>query len=61
MDGLKFNKNLKEQNKILSNPIVEIVHFDNSDKELLKESYPVSHFMDNACKMLKSFNKDKFN
>ena len=61
MNGLKLNKNLKEKNKILYNPIVEIVHFDKADKELLKESYPVSHFMDNACKMLRSFSKEKLN
>ena len=61
MNGFKLNKGLKEQDKILSSPIVEIVHFDDAEKESLKESYPVSHFLDKECKMLKTFNKEKLN
>mgnify|MGYP001263704624 CR=1 FL=1 len=45
---------LTENTKIQSVPLVEIVYFNDKEQESFKESYPVSHFIDENCESLKT-------
>ena len=40
--------------KTMSSPLVEIIHFDKSNKQSKKETYPISHYLDSACHNLKN-------
>jgi hypothetical protein len=42
--------------KSMVSPLVEIVHFDKNNKQSKKETYPITHYLDNACHNLKKLN-----
>lgn len=50
-----FNKEINHSDNLnsIKLPVIEITYFDDSDKEVKFESYPVSHFLDKESKALK--------
>ena len=43
--------------KSMVSPIVEIVHFDKSNKQSKKETYPITYYLDSVCRNLKNLKK----
>ena len=49
--------NIETRNvKSMVSPLVEIVHFDKSNKQSKKETYPLTHYLDSGCHNLKELN-----
>ncbi len=57
MNNIKNTKLRQSNSELTSFPVVEIIHYDVEEKESLKETYPVSYFLDGQCKKLKSSRK----
>ncbi len=51
LDNIKYNK--IQNNKYINTPSIEITHFNESDKESKKETFPLSRFLDQECHNLK--------
>ena len=47
----------KSKMKSMVSPLVEIVHFDKSNKQSKKETYPITYYLDSACHNLKNLKK----
>lgn len=54
MNNLKNINVRQSKSQLTSLPIIEITHYDFQEKESLKETYPISYFLDGECKKLKS-------
>lgn len=54
MNNMKNTSIRQSNDQLASLPIIEITHYDFQEKESLKETYPVSYFLDGECKKLKS-------
>tara|TARA_A100001035_G_C27683835_1_gene454388 strand:- start:313 stop:543 length:231 start_codon:yes stop_codon:yes gene_type:complete len=53
MNNIKEIK-LANKTKLNSAPFVEIVYFNDKEQESFKETYPVSHFLDQNIEALKT-------
>ena len=56
---IQEKKNNFETGKMKSmvSPLVEIVHFDKSNKQSKKETYPITYYLDSVCRNLKNLKK----
>ena len=51
----KIKNDLRNMKPVFS-PLIEIVHFNKSNKQDKKETYPISHYLDLECRKLKAIN-----
>ena len=45
----KIKNDLSNMKPVIS-PLIEIVHFNKSNKQDKKETYPISHYLDLECR-----------
>tara|TARA_B100000965_G_C19212008_1_gene592027 strand:+ start:307 stop:489 length:183 start_codon:yes stop_codon:yes gene_type:complete len=53
LDNFKVKNYHSGSDCLVNAPSIEIIHFDESNRQSKKEVYPVSRFLDNECHNLK--------